>query len=284
MATCDSGFAKQIDGMLTDGEMPAGAWKKLRDHLQGCADCRDRYNRVSLAERMLHGGPAKVGTISPSALDRICGAVVAPEGASRGLFALPRWVFGLVAIGAAAAVLPFVLKIRHSGSTDEFAVRGTRSDPTQQAGLRAFCLYNDVVRPLEDEPNATLPQCSAANLLKLTYTNRAGYEELFLVGVDEKYEVKWYEPRPPSTLSVPLTRGVDQPIAGAIRLGVNHEAGPVRIFALFAHAPIAAREVEDAVAELKRSATNIREVPKLPLSDRDDVLQRSVIFEVTGAH
>ncbi len=276
MATCDSRFTKMIDGMLL-AELSPAKWEQLRAHMRGCADCRDRYNRVSLAERALHGGPAALATPSAAALGRIGRAVVGGE-RERGLAAVPRWVFGLFAVGVTAALLPFVMRTQVApvGKPPEFAVRGTATDPAQQAGLRAFCLRGDEVRALDQGA-----ACAAGDLLKLTYSNRAGYEDLFLVGVDDKWELKWYEPRPPSTLSVPAQRAVDQAIPGAIRLGVNHEPGPVRIYALFAHAPIAAREVEDAVAELRRKHASPRDAAALPLPDRDDVTQRSLLIEVT---
>ena len=55
-------FEKLIDDMILDGN--AGNWAELRLHLQGCPRCRERYDRVSLAERMLHGGPGALETPS----------------------------------------------------------------------------------------------------------------------------------------------------------------------------------------------------------------------------
>jgi hypothetical protein len=136
------------------------------------------------------------------------------------------------------------------------------------------------VRPLE--ANAAPPECATGDLLKLTYSNRAGYQELFLFGLDEKMELKWYAPRPPSEMSVPARAGaVDSPIGGAIKLGVNHGPGMVRLYALFGHAPIDAREVEAAVEELKRRGTSLHDAAALPLEGRDDVLARSLLIELT---
>jgi anti-sigma factor RsiW len=76
MTSAHDKYEQLIDGMLLD-ELPPPAWHELRAHLSGCADCRARYDRVALAERMLHGGPAALAAPSPSAFARIEAAVLA---------------------------------------------------------------------------------------------------------------------------------------------------------------------------------------------------------------
>lgn len=286
MASCDRAFSKLIDSVLL-GEPPPAKWAKLRAHLKGCTACRDRYNRVALAERMLHGGPSALDTPSPASLARVGAALfdAAPEKVTpRGLAALPRWIYGALAFGAAAAILPFVVRVHQGPEAPEFAARGAATDLARQAGLRAYCLGGhdgDEVRPLD--PGATPPRCAASELLKFSYSNQAGYEELFLVGFDAGWAIKWYEPRPPSTLSIPAARAVDQPLGGAIRVGVNHAPGPLRVYALFAHAPLSGREIEEAAARLRQRGAALAEVTALPLDGRDDVVQRSLLIEVTPA-
>ena len=156
---------------------------------------------------------------------------------------------------------------------------GVTSEPS--VGLRAFCLRpgagDGALRGLEARG-----RCATGELLKLVYGNPGGRPELFLVGVDGRFAIKWYEPRPPSTVSVPAAKGAELPLPGAIRLGVNHQPGPLRIFALVGEAPIAAREIEGAVEELRRRRLDLAEVETLPLPDRDDVAQRSLLIEVTA--
>ncbi|MSP60985.1 MAG: hypothetical protein EXR72_11695 [Myxococcales bacterium] len=288
MATCEGGFPKLIDSLLLEPLAPA-KWQKLRAHLPSCASCRDRYNRVSLAERMLHGGKAAQGQPSPACFARIGAALfdgMSAQGPKLGgLARVPRWAFSVFALSVTAALLPFLLRTPMKGpsATAEFAVRGATTDPAQQAGVRAFCLKSQdgatAVQPLV----GTTAQCATGDLLKLTYTNKEGYEDLFLFGVDAHYGIKWYEPRPPSTISIPAVRAVDQPLGGAIKVGVNHDPGAVRIYALFAHAPIAAREVEAAVDELKRRGAPLRDdaASTLPLGERSDLVQRSLLVEIT---
>jgi hypothetical protein len=289
MAPCSTHFPRWIDSLLVES-LPARRFRKLREHLRGCEGCRERYNRVSLAERMLHGGPGAIERPSPASLDRIGAALLdGYNGRGGGLSRVPRWVFGAVAAACAAvAILPMALKPRKlSSASAEFQVRGTASDPRQQAGMRAFCIHFPLgasataeVRPLETQ--AAPPECSTDDLLKLTYSNRGGYQELFLFGLDEKMGIKWYAPRPPSEVSVPASAGaVDSPVGGAVKLSVNHDPGLVRLYALFGRTPIDAHEVESAVEELKRRGTSLRDAGELSLDGRDDVLARSLLIELT---
>ena len=84
-----------------------------------------------------------------------------------------------------------------------------------------------------------------------------------------------YEPRPPETESpaAPSAEQGEVPFGGAVRLSVNHQPGPLRIFALFSYSPISSARVEAAIKAMRPDA----EV--LPL-EGDDVAQRSVRIEV----
>ena len=68
-------YIKLIDEMIV-GDVPTAQWNELHRHLAGCTSCRARYDRVSLAERMLHGGPGALSTPSSSTLKRLEGAVL----------------------------------------------------------------------------------------------------------------------------------------------------------------------------------------------------------------
>src|SRR5262249_28633820 len=92
-------------------------------------------------------------------------------------------------------------------------------------------------------------------------------------------DVKWYAPRPPETASVAAPAGVDVPLGAAIRLGVNHDPGKVRIYALFSDAPLAASEVEAAAERLRGEHALPSQRESLPL-ERTDVAQRSVLVDV----
>jgi hypothetical protein len=269
-------YRQMIDGLVT-GELTPEAWQKLRAHLRDCEGCRGRYDRVALAERMLHGGPASLGQPSPAAFERIGAAVVAEAAAAGRPSAWQRllqWLaaprhWAPLATGATAAVLllalPWLLAPR---PVEEFRARGGGAAAGERpAGLRAFCL----------DGSGVTPRCSQAAQLRLTVSNGGHYQRVFVVGLDETGELKWYAPRPPETTSVPAPAGVDVPLGAAVRLGVNHDPGKVRIYALFSDNPLSAEEIE-AAAERVRGARVQPET--LPLV-RKDVAQKSVTIDVT---
>ena len=64
-----------------------------------------------------------------------------------------------------------------------------------------------------------------------------------------------------------------------MRLGINHSAGRVRIFALFSDRPVRAQEVETAIDELARRHVTAADAEALPLR-RPDVLQRSLLVDI----
>ena len=70
-------------------------------------------------------------------------------------------------------------------------------------------------------------------------SNPGSYKSVFLVGMDDDHAPKWYAPKPPVAESVPAPAGLqDTPVGGAVKLGVNHGPGRVRIFALFSDKPV----------------------------------------------
>jgi hypothetical protein len=133
------------------------------------------------------------------------------------------------------------------------------------------------VEALDPRPMGT-PSCNRSAQLKLAVSNRGGFRKLFLVGVDEERNIKWYAPRPPQSESVDAPVGdVDVPVGSAVRLEVNHDPGSVRVYALFSDEPLMSAEVERAIASLPP----IGPLPEaLPLA-RTDVLQRSILFDIT---
>jgi hypothetical protein len=281
---CQEKYQRLVDEVLL-GPVPPAKWERLRTHLKGCEDCRARYNRVVLAERMLHGGPGAIDTPSPDEIDRIAGGIFAEETPAwkrmlQWFAPTPRWATGVAMTAAALLLIPLLSQspsppgvVPHlptgSGPIEQFQARGV-STMSRQAGLRAFCLVGDRVVPLEGKE----ARCERQSSLKLAVSNPGNYARVFLVGVDGDGAIKWYSPRPPEKESVQAPAGIaEQPLGSAVRLEVNHGRGPVRVFALFSDKPIKSDEVAAAVGELAKTGD------ALPLK-RDDVLQRSITFAV----
>lgn len=265
-------FSRIIDELIV-GELAPAEWHELRDHLRGCSACRARYDRVALAERMLGGGPAALGRPSQASLDRIGAAVL--DGAAppaRGWQRLvqwfaptPRWAAGL-AVAAALVLIPFAL--RAPTSDPGFQARGG-APQERTAGLRAFCL---------DDGGVT-PRCTRQDQLRLTVSNAGRFQRVFLVGLDDEWAPKWYAPRPPEIQSVAAPEGVDVPVGPAVRLGVNHDPGKVRVYALFSDVPVTMPEVEAAAERMRQQGKAPSQMESLPLM-RTDVVQRSVVLDV----
>jgi hypothetical protein len=216
--------------------------------------------------------------------------------------------------------LPLVARLsRRPPAEPELVARGGTAAPARQAGLRAFCLTGDRVLPLDGKngergnspqgnlpqdnspqdnspqgnlpqgnspqgtpSQANLPQCDLAAQLKLAVSNPGGYSRVFLVGMDDSHELKWYAPKPPGDASVSAPTGVgmsEVPVGSAVRLGINHEPGRVRVYALFSDQPVRSAEVTAAAAQLAQRRVGVADAETLPLG-RADVLQRSIIFDV----
>ncbi len=128
-----------------------------------------------------------------------------------------------------------------------------------------------------------LTRCGLEDVLKFAYTNRSPLPYLFLCGLDERYELKWYEPHPPRTTSVEVKRdAIDQTIQRAVRLGVNHKAGALRLFAIFSARPLEARELEAAAAAAKRAKTPLAKLSALALEGAASLEQRSLLLQLSA--
>jgi hypothetical protein len=267
-------YLKMIDELILD-DRPSGDWHELRTHLAGCASCRARYDRVSLAERMLHGGPDALATPSSSTLRRLEGAVIAPatprapawQRVLAWMAPTQRWAVGVAAAAAVAVLVPFLAR-SPSSPGGEFQARG--GGPHERtAGLRAFCVGAEGVTS----------RCSRAAQLRLTVSNGGKFQRVFLVGLDDDWTPKWYAPRPPEQQSVAAPEGVDIPVGPAVRLGINHDPGKVRVYALFSDAAVTAQEIEAAAERLRQQGRKPSELEGLPLT-RTDVVQKSVVLDI----
>jgi hypothetical protein len=308
--TCNEAqYRQMIDEVVLD-ELPVRKWEKLRKHLAACPVCRARYNKAQLAARMLHGGPQALDRPSSAEFDRIGAAVLGDGGAQpawqrmlQWFAPTQRWATGLAAAAAAIALIPILAHMnaaKPQSPAEDFQPRGGNKGPVELysthpqlkptervAGLRAFCLSGDKVQAL-DPKGATPPACPRSSQLKLAVSNPGKYARVFLVGMDKDHALKWYAPRPSpdgkpfESVPAPVgTETVDVPVGASVRLVVNHDPGPVRLYALFSDKPVLSTEVESAskdFAQRKLPLTS-KEAEVLPLK-RGDVLQRSLLIDV----
>ena len=269
-------YIRLIDEMIV-GDVGTSDWDELHLHLSGCTTCRARYDRVSLAERMLHGGPKALDTPSSSTLKRLEGAVVgrvaqpAPawQRALQWFAPTQRWAVGVAAAAAVVVLIPFLVRSPTPPPGGEFQTRGATPTHERTAGLRAFCIGDEGVTP----------RCARTTQLRLTVSNSGKFGRVFLVGFDDEFNPKWYAPRPPEQQSVAAPDGVDQQIGAAVKLGINHDPGKVRVYALFSDAPVSTQEVQAAADRLREQGRKPSQIDALPLL-RTDVIQKSLVLDV----
>jgi hypothetical protein len=73
--------------------------------------------------------------------------------------------------------------------------------------------------------------------------------------------------------------GIDQQIGAAVKLGINHDPGKVRVYALFSDAPVTMQEVQAAADRLREQGRKPSQIDALPLL-RTDVIQKSLVLDV----
>lgn len=289
---CSSRYTALIDKLMVE-DLPARKMSDLQGHLASCPACQHRYNRVVLASRLLEGGPAALEGPSRRELDWVEHAVLerarlVPDSQPARRSVL-RWVLGAATAAAAIAiVLPLALRTGPPRAprrtvavapVTELQARGAPARISRQVGVRAFCIQRrqDKVDPVVFEASAdptSGESCEVEDILRFAYTNRSKMSHLFLVGVDRQYQIKWYEPHPPKLTSIKVQqRVVDEPLSRAVKLKVNHQQGPLRLFAIFSAAPLHGEQIKLAVEQVKRERVPLEKLELLPL---DDTEQRSV--------
>lgn len=201
--------------------------RRLREHLAGCAACREQYERHLLLSRL---DPAALSPRERLAVG--LGLAPAPRTPARPL---------LAALGAAAAALLVVVLWPRGGPGPDggFAARG--GAPEEAARLFAY-------RIVPGEPPAPLGETMRArDELAFAYQNQAGFRRLLVFGIDAARRVVWYHPA--------WTDAQDDPVAVPILASagvhelpeaVRHELapGPLVLYGLFLNEDLSAREAE----------------------------------------
>lgn len=217
------------------------AEQEMRDHLRGCASCRDHYQRYLLI--------AEVDPAAPSAEARLARSLgIAPRPALR----LPplSWAFaaaGAVAVAAAAVLL---IRVQQPPEQDQvaFVSRGAPrgSSPAPAPEIMVYRLSSGSAAA---EPAGGL--VSSGDELAFAYRNSLGKGWLLIFAVDEHGHVYWYHPgwsrAGEDPIAVPVSSA---PGLHELPTAVAHvfDGEKLVIHALFTDRQITARQVEAAVA------------------------------------
>ncbi len=201
--------------------------RRLREHLAGCAACREQYQR--------HLTLARLDPAALSPRERLAvglGLAPAPRSLTR-----PLWA----TLGAAAAaLLVFILWPRVGpGPESGFSARG--GAPEEAARLFAY-------RIVPGGPPAPLDKTMrAGDELAFAYQNQAGFRRLLVFGIDAARRVVWYHPAwsdaqaDPGAVPILASAGVHE-----LPEAVRHDLapGPLVLIGLFLNQDLSVREAE----------------------------------------
>lgn len=210
--TCVDRQAKRALEALFLGELDAEGHAGLRAHAQGCAECREAYERLSrvdsaLEQRVLPRG--REGLLEAQLMARVKQreAVAAEAAKPRGF----PWAWLKVAVpvaacaGLAALVLPRVLS--HKPAEGEWQARA--GAPGTAYGVRAFCVSAAGEVRGEARPGQTLA-CPEGASVQFSYTAPEG-AKLSVAARTASGELLQFFPREGE--AAPVQSGVDVPLS-----------------------------------------------------------------------
>jgi len=218
----------------TDGE------KEMRSHLDGCAGCRERYDRQLI-----------FASLDPNALS-------AKERLGRGLGVRePRarfWTWALA--GSAAVALAMIAAMLVPGEDTQnklFFARGSRADGPS-VRLDIFTVGAD------KKPAAAKGELRPTDELAFAYLNRAGKKHLLVFAVSDDRQVYWYHPawrdpqKNPTAITIrsgaklhELPEAISHPLKGK----------SLTVFGVFVDRPLSVRDVEQSIQKSKHGRPNI---------------------------
>lgn len=215
-------FLRFVDRYLVD-ELPTRHHEAMFEHLRACESCRTHYDRSVHALRLFEGQP----DFGPAELDRVMARLLgpAPSRPAPARAWLRQWQTWAGTLTTAAAVATLVLWIRPDGADPDTGFVAKGSDDDTAFGVQTMC--GEPLRAADDG-------CRLDETMTFAYwvdRDLATDRHVVLFGVDAAGDVLYYAPTP---VDPPLiaSRGAWEPAEFAVRLAVNHQAGPVRIYGL----------------------------------------------------
>jgi hypothetical protein len=255
---------------------------ELRAHLDGCDSCREQY------ERLARVGPAAravtMGRAEPSdeldrgRLERLAAGVLdAPVATAP----TRRPWLGMLA-GAAAAAAAVLVVTFWPAQVIEPPVEMARGIPAKNdreslVALRAFAFTEaGTVRELVQKGTEP-PRVQSDELLKIAYGNfNDDVASIQICAIDATGRSQWLFSEAGAGRAIESGKP-SAPISGHVRIGDHFPPGRVRVFALFANAPVDIGRVSPLLQSLARRPDPTA-TPRLP--DLEEVLQDGLLLEV----
>lgn len=237
MAAADCGRRALVDRHFT-GRLSPAEEAGMRGHMPECVDCRQRYERHLLYQRLTGAG-------RPAAARIRAGLDFAAAGGGRATW--PRWsLAGAAAAGALLLLVAVTRRPVHDGVDNgeaEFAARGARP-VALHSQVEVYKVHAG------EPPTLAHGRIAAADELAFAYRNPRGFSHLLLFGVDENHIVYWFHPawtdpqRPPSAIAIAAGIGPRE-LGEAVRHDLRGRT--LRVIGLFTNAPVSVTTVEDQV-------------------------------------
>jgi hypothetical protein len=226
MSACPS--VVRVDAHHEGRLVPAEA-RALFEHLPECAECRARYDRLAILDRL--DPEAREARVA-----RALGFGAAPRRPR--VATLAPWLAAAAAVALVAGLTPW------TRSNDRgFTVRGA---PIAEA--RDVLQIYRVAAAGRIEPIADTMQ--KGDELCFAYENLDGRRYFGIFGVDERGQVHWYHPAWARAVDTPrLAAASTTPGPVELREAIAHplEAGRLRIYLVLTDDPLDVHDVEAAV-------------------------------------
>lgn len=251
---------------LLAGSLPPALAARLHRRLARDPAWLSAYEGLRRAERQA-AGAVDITEQQLALFERIVVAEASQQApvevrASRGA------VFGLAAAAAAVAVFAAL----PTGRDDDWATRGvTAAGP--KVGLKVRCLSADERTPRLVSESVLSPEqvpgaldCPEDGVLAFSVTNLdEAPRHVFLVGVNEKDEIRWYAPFEASGRSVAVRAGeVDRVLETLAELD-DLPKERVTLFALFADAPLDGAALEARLKDARTRGLPLSRLDRLPV-------------------
>jgi len=282
------------------GGLAKGEVADMRAHLGGCEGCQERYDQLEAIERSLTGDQLDEQQLSARRGDRLLDEImqqvddIEPATAQAQGWRWRLAPVGLLLLVAAAVFFMWPWPSRSTSVEYEgqrFTVRGFpyTEQANKRLGLRLFCISPidvDSKKPsaytLQEIQNLEIDaaggSCPLSGVLYFTVSNLLDTpQQLYLFGLDERLEARWYYPKPseghsrsvaPETLDAALGRG--------IVIDINHRPGPLRVFGLFSDRPVSQEQVKSAVAALRQAGHRVEDIEELMVGGARTTVQFSL--------
>ncbi|WP_434386072.1 anti-sigma factor family protein [Melittangium boletus] len=230
MTQCTDRQAKQSLRALFEGSLDPEGYARLREHVAGCAACREVYERMSRVDSALEGRALpenRQALLEQELFARLAQAPQAARPPARARFTLPSFVLPSLAGLAVAAVALVVVVPRMRAPESEWGARGGTA--TGAWGLRAFCVGPEGRVLGEAGPGGALV-CGEGDAVQFSYTAPEAARLTVEAPGPAGEPLRFFSTEGDGA---PLAPGVDVPLPHSTPVQGGWLSGPLKVQARF---------------------------------------------------